>query len=344
MTHILEVLINASEKAAIVARSCCEHSNTETLVVAEKCETEANIRFEKDFKTIADVLAQEAAKSVIISHFSELSNHVRGEESPEIGGISITLQDDPEKTSEMLQNLLPLSMAKKMAAAAHSKISYNVDLPSNLPFIDPADLGVWIDPIDGTAEFISGVKEDALPGHGLPCVTVLIGAYLRSSGKPIVGVINQPFYDNGKGRIIWGICHDNVSVFSENDQMTSEDKMVLMSGSEKLEIINKFKSSGWLVKYVPGAGHKLMKVALGEASAYIVSQGTTFRWDTCSPHSIILAKGGNIVSYKSHTELTYNDEKDLDTKHYCNKDGIIAYSSEEILNEIKNILSQDTSS
>lgn len=39
------------------------------------------------------------------------------------------------------------------------------------------------------------MKGDALPGHGLPCVTVLIGAYLRSSGKPVVGVINQPFYD-----------------------------------------------------------------------------------------------------------------------------------------------------
>lgn len=67
-----------------------------------------------------------------------------------------------------------------------------------------------------------------------------------------------------KGRIIWGICHDNVCVFSGNNQMTSEDKVVLMSGSEKSEIVDKFKSSGWLVKYVPGAGHKLMKVALGK--------------------------------------------------------------------------------
>lgn len=37
-----------------------------------------------------------------------------------------------------------------------------------------------------------------------------------------------------------------------------------MSGAENPEIINKFKSSGWLVKSVPGAGHKLMKVALGK--------------------------------------------------------------------------------
>lgn len=40
-------------------------------------------------------------------------------------------------------------------------------------------------------------------------------------------------------------------------------------------------------------------------------------------------------------ELTYNDEKGLDTNEYCNKDGIIAYSSEDILFEIKNILNKN---
>ena len=46
--------------------------------------------------------------------------------------------------------------------------------------------------------------------------------------------------------------------------MTMKDKTILMSGSEKPEVIEKFTSSGWLVKYLPGAGHKLMKVALGK--------------------------------------------------------------------------------
>ena len=48
---------------------------------------------------------------------------------------------------------------------------------------------------DATAEFIAGVQGHADADHGLPCVTVLIGAYLRSTGEPILGVINQPFYD-----------------------------------------------------------------------------------------------------------------------------------------------------
>lgn len=48
--------------------------------------------------------------------------------------------------------------------------------------------------IDATAEFIAGVRGEAKPGNGLPCVTVLIGAYLKTTGEPVIGVINQPFY------------------------------------------------------------------------------------------------------------------------------------------------------
>ncbi|CAH2105717.1 unnamed protein product [Euphydryas editha] len=337
MTHILKVLINASEKAAQIAKSCCE--NSDTLLVAEKCDTEANNRFDKDFKTIADVLAQESAKALIVSHFPELGSHVRGEECSEINGVTVGLQEDIEKTFELLSSLIPTITARRMAEAAHSDISVNLELPPCLPDFDLDDLGIWIDPIDATAEFIAGVRNEAKPGHGLPCVTVLIGAYLKSTGEPVIGVINQPFYENGKGRIIWGFNFGNINKWSENKDFTSDDKIILMSGAEKQEIINRFKTSGWLVKSVPGAGHKLMKVALGEASAYIVSQGTTFRWDTCAPHAIIRAKGGNVLGYKNYTPIAYNDERDLETKEYCNKDGIIAYCNDSVLNELKTIIS-----
>ncbi|XP_047528695.1 inositol polyphosphate 1-phosphatase [Vanessa atalanta] len=336
MTHILKVLISASEKAARVAKSCCE--NSESLLVAEKCETEANTRFDKDFKTIADVLAQESAKALIVSHFPELASHVRGEECSEIGGITIGLQEDVQRTSELLSCLIPPVTAKRMSEAAHCDIDLNLDLPSSLPDLDLDNLGIWIDPIDATAEFIAGVRNEAKMGHGLPCVTVLIGAYLKSTGEPVIGIINQPFYENGKGRIIWGFNYGNVREWSKNEHDASDEKVILMSGAEKSDVIEKFKALGWLVKSVPGAGHKLMKVALGEVSAYIVSQGTTFRWDTCGPHAIILAKGGNVLSYKDFLPITYNDDKDLDSKEYCNKHGIIAYTNESFLNELKNII------
>ncbi len=63
---------------------------------------------------------------------------------------------------------------------------------------------VWVDPLDGTKEYTQG-KEVA---HE---VTVLIG--VSWNGKPIAGVLNQPFYqdastkssDNYTGRVLWGI-------------------------------------------------------------------------------------------------------------------------------------------
>lgn len=51
--------------------------------------------------------------------------------------------------------------------------------------------------VDSTAEYISGgAMESDISGvymSGLPCVTVLIGAFHRTSGQPVLGVVNQPF-------------------------------------------------------------------------------------------------------------------------------------------------------
>lgn len=56
-------------------------------------------------------------------------------------------------------------------------------------------------PLDATEEYIRGStigsssssRETRIPTSGLGCVTCLIGGYDIESGKPIIGVINQPF-------------------------------------------------------------------------------------------------------------------------------------------------------
>lgn len=75
----------------------------------------------------------------------------------------------------------------------------------------------------------------------------------------------------------------------------------------------------------------------GEAAAYIVSKATTFRWDTCGPHAILKAMGGNLRSYISHIPLSYNDPENVDTQLYCNSEGIIAYTDQEVFYKLKNI-------
>lgn len=49
-----------------------------------------------------------------------------------------------------------------------------------------------------------GVTQGNITLRGLPCVTVLIGVYDRTSGLPVGGVVNQPFaeYDSEKKRYL----------------------------------------------------------------------------------------------------------------------------------------------
>ena len=95
-------------------------------------------------------------------------------------------------------------------------------LPADLQNVKPEDITIWIDPLDGTMEFI-----DRLLHH----VTILIGVAVGDKGilsfsagirplpfseRPVLavaGVINQPFFgfdDESKkpdqwGRSIWGV-------------------------------------------------------------------------------------------------------------------------------------------
>lgn len=147
MSKVLEALIKASEKAACIARSCTE-STGDALLIAEKGENDANVRFERDFKTIADVLAQECAKVEIASYLPGLREYVRGEECNEINGVTISIQESEEETAKLLSSLIPMSTAKRMSKAVHGEINYTVchDLPE-IPTLDTDSLGVWIDPI-----------------------------------------------------------------------------------------------------------------------------------------------------------------------------------------------------
>uniref|UniRef100_A0A915N1A9 Uncharacterized protein n=1 Tax=Meloidogyne javanica TaxID=6303 RepID=A0A915N1A9_MELJA len=73
-------------------------------------------------------------------------------------------------------------------------------------------LTVWVDPLDGTSEFVRAQNDPSL----LEQVTVLIG--ITYKGRPIAGVIHQPYYnllsDPKVGRSIWGI--KGVGVFGIN--------------------------------------------------------------------------------------------------------------------------------
>lgn len=78
----------------------------------------------------------------------------------------------------------------------------------------------------------------------------------------------------------------------------------------------------------------------GEAAGYILSKGTTFRWDTCAPHAILKAIGGEILDYTTRLPLTYNDPDNLEPQAYCNSGGIIAYGDYNVFEDLKIIFKE----
>ena len=82
-----------------------------------------------------------------------------------------------------------------------------------------------------------------------------------------------------------------------------------------------------------GAGHKVLMVALGLADCYVNTGPSTFKWDTCAPHALLMADGGNIVDCKQFVDVTYNG------REKANIDGIIAFREKIFLHSVKDALS-----
>ena len=62
--------------------------------------------------------------------------------------------------------------------------------------ISRTSLYVFVHLLDSTAQYISGeigTEVNGMVTEGLQCVCVLVGVYEKSTGLPIIGVINQPF-------------------------------------------------------------------------------------------------------------------------------------------------------
>lgn len=75
------------------------------------------------------------------------------------------------------------------------------------------------------------------------------------------------------------------------------------------------------------------------ADAYILTKGTTYKWDTCAPHSILKSLGGDVIEFRAANtdekpSITYSS-----SETNCNINGVIAYKNVEVLEKITALLS-----
>ncbi|CAG9767659.1 unnamed protein product [Ceutorhynchus assimilis] len=350
---LLETLIISSEKAANIARLLRQNEKLFEKLVEQKSTKEANPRFQQDFKTLADVLIQEMVKHDVGLKFPSIREKVYGEESnmffsKELNKyILVEVKESQEATAALLAELLDddEEVAQMLATEVHRIIDIKevkTKIPQGTIDIVIDDLSIWIDPIDGTNEYVKGTYETKTGDFytkGLKCVTVLIGVYDKN-GEPVMGVINQPFFeqeDQGY-QCHWGICiQDKYRLSSINVSDLKQTNIVCIGEGESAEIKTTLENGGFDLVVSRGAGYKLLTVVLGLADAYILSKPSTFFWDTCAPQAILRALGGNIVEMNGIVTLqmkqclTYNNDKGGSK---CNSKGIIAYRNEAVLEKL----------
>ncbi|XP_037953979.1 inositol polyphosphate 1-phosphatase-like [Teleopsis dalmanni] len=348
--NLLRSLINASEKAANIARICRSNEQLLSLLVQEKSGTEANARFEHDFKTLADVLIQETIKHDVGNLFPELRESICGEESPNFTNtlgesVTISVGDTLTNTIQCLSTVLNGNeeAAEALANEVHRDISFEDERLGDIPAL-PNDLayeelGIWIDPIDATAEYISGdsmfTNFPGITSTGLDCVTVLIGVYNRLTGIPIIGVISQPFQqkiiDNEyRSLVFWGVALPDLQVNNCKFDARIRNPLGIFSSSENPDVLQCFLNLGYEIAFSAGAGHKALKVITNEVEIYTLSKAGTFRWDTCAPQAILRSIGGDIYNYSESVKqqkpiaLNYSPANDNEENWKCNKGGLIA--------------------
>ncbi|XP_064494878.1 inositol polyphosphate 1-phosphatase isoform X2 [Pseudopipra pipra] len=358
MGGLLQALVGVSEKAAELARLCRREEPLFQLLVAEKTGPDRNRRFLQDFKTLADVLIQEVIKHDLGKEFPELQGHIHGEESNEFrdvqgGTVAVRVCATREDTVALLLSVLgpEQAAAELLADAVHRDVVLgDVTLAGAEPGVSPRDLAVWIDPIDSTNEYIGGREDvppvDGIAPAGLCSALVLVGAFDRLSGRPVLGVINEPFFRRDpqtrrwQGRYHWGVAHGDTRLCSLSPPDPHPVPRVVLSRAEGAAVRGALGPlCGGRLHFAAGAGYKMLCVILGLADAYVLSEGTTFAWDACAPHAILRALGGGVVALEGALrarregragdppELVYNRpaEGAGGAERWANRGGLVAY-------------------
>uniref|UniRef100_A0A8D0HKU9 inositol-1,4-bisphosphate 1-phosphatase n=1 Tax=Sphenodon punctatus TaxID=8508 RepID=A0A8D0HKU9_SPHPU len=362
MASLLQSLVGASEKAARIAQLCRQEEALFSLLIEEKTGPQRNRRFLRDFKTLADVLIQEVIRHDVGKEFPELQEHIQGEESNHFeNGLGETLEVQvgltQQDTAALLSRVLDRNQAaaELLAAAVHQEVVVSDPaLEAAALSIPTENLAIWIDPIDSTNQYIRGRGDvepvDGIHPSGLRSALVLIGVYDRRSGEPVLGVINEPFYQEElqahrwQSRYHWGMAYGGVTLSSLGKPPSQAALRVVLSSSEKPELRQALEPLYGL-RFASGAGYKMLCVALGLAEAYVLSEATTFKWDSCGPHALLRALGGGMVDLagalrvwragqrRPLPELTYHQPVEGATGAECwaNHRGLVAYVHREHL-------------
>jgi len=128
--------------------------------------------------------AQKTIETCLKHHFPNL--HLQGEESKQsLEGVVIKADPTQINKSFIKEDLLNKSLLTRQEFNQNMKNEYEHEIWSKFESFNTSNSVVYIDPLDGTKDFVNG---------NLCAVTVLIG--LAIDGVPKAAIVHNPFKSN----------------------------------------------------------------------------------------------------------------------------------------------------
>lgn len=177
--------------------------------------------------------------------------------------------------------LTPLTNEAALAALA-------APWPAALQHAKTSDVAVFIDPLDGTGEFVRGNLEP---------VTNLIG--ISVAGVPVAGVINQPWAaGQPAGRTVWGGPGAGV----HGADLSSKAPQGLLCTNR---VVRSNRCAGALkvlgvqterdLRRTSAVGYNILSVLEGLFPLFVLTRHGSKKWDSCAGEALLSAVGGLVT-------------------------------------------------
>lgn len=236
--------------------------------------------------TVAERLAREAGALALRYHGNELAVEMKAGNEP------VTEAD--RRASRLI--------VEGLRAAFPDDVHISEENADDLRRLDAHR--VWyVDPIDGTKDFIRGHEGFA----------VMIG--LAVDHRPVLGVVYQPVHDRmflAAGGEAWFQAPDRPPRrLRVSDVTESASIRLVASKSNRTRDIDQVKSALGIQNElnIGSVGLKLCLIALAERDLYVNPSSYSKVWDTCAPEAILCAAGGRITNV--HGDPLCYDREDM---------------------------------
>ena len=170
--------------------------------------------------------------------------------------------------------------------------------------LDLKEVTVFVDPLDGTREFVEGRLEN---------VQTLVG--LCYQGRPVMGAVGLPFPAEDGIEVVFGMAGRGLGRMRANGlanmvphplpnltRYQEGNPLVVTSGdsSKVVALVDlaerTFMSEGISRRLLGATGNKLLQVIYGHCTLALLHDGTSL-WDTAAPTALLEAAGGRLTDY-----------------------------------------------